>query len=312
MAALRLSISCGYYDRTLPLLDGRVKAEGIELAFDARPGVTIGAQEADVYETPLPSLIIERERSDRHRGIAVFPRRKFFHQLLLVGRDSPLRDLGDLRGKRIGLLRWYQHALGVWLRGHLKERWGIDAGEMEWFTERPDLVPLAAGKRVAVAIVPPERSLADMLVAGEIDVLLHEDARRILMTHGRALRRLFPQAKEAEAGYFHETGIFPINHVLAIKSEIVARRPWIAGRIVCAFEEAKRLALDELDRDTSFVSSPWMAPLLEDQERLLKRDLYPYGLEPNRAALEAIVRYLVEQGLISAPMALGEIFAAEG
>jgi len=311
MDPIRLSLSCGYYDRTLPLLDGRVKAEGIELQFDAKPGITIGSPEADIYEAPLPSLVMEREKTGTHRGIAIFPRRKFFHQLLLVRRESSIEGLSDLRGKRIGILRWFQHALGVWLRGYLSDRWGIGAEEMEWFTERPDLSRLRGAGKVTVTVIPRGRSLVEMLLNGEIDVLLHEDAHRILAAHGRALKRLFPQVMQAEAAYFHETGIFPINHVLAARKEVMADHPWIAGSLVRAFEEAKRVALDELDRDTSLVSTPWMAPLLEEQRDLLRRDMYRYGTESNRRELETILRYLHEQGLVARRMALEEIFAPE-
>lgn len=312
MDSVRLRVSCGYYDRTLPLLDGRAKTAGIELQISAQPGVTIGSPEADVYELPLPVLIMEREKADTHRGIAVFPRRKFFHQLLLVRRESSIKELRDLKGKRVGLLRWYQHALGVWLRGYLRDRWDIGAEEMEWFTERPDLSPLCGTSKVEVTVIPRKRSLIEMLLKGEIDILLHEDAHRILGTHGRELKRLFSEFKQAEAAYFHETEIFPINHALAVRREVVADHPWVAARLVRAFEEAKRIALDELERDTSLLSSPWVAPLLEEQQDLLKRDMYPYGLESNRRALETIVRYMHEQGHVSRRMAVEEIFAAEG
>ena len=81
--------------------------------------------------------------------------------------------------------------------------------------------------------------------------------------------------------------------------------------LIEAFERAKQIALDTLDGDNSLLSSPWVVHLLEEQYRFLKRDMFPYGLEPNRKELETHVRYLHDQGLISRVMGLEEIFVSE-
>lgn len=308
---MRLSISCGYYDRTLPVLDGSVKADGFELvAPPPRRGASIGSPDADIFETPLPAAIIRRDREHGPPAIAVFPRRKFFHQLLLTRSDSAITTLPDLRGRRVGLLRWYQHALGVWLRGCLKDRYDLSPGEIHWFTERQSLVPMGKFGNVPVTVIPSDKSLVRMLADGEIDILLHEDAHGIL-SRNSGLRRLLSDCKRAEAAYFQETAIFPINHVLVIKNDIVEKHPWVTFEILKVFEKAKRIALDLLDKDNSWIGSPWLHPALEEQAALLANDLYPYGVEPNRKTLQTLVRYLNDQGLISREMPLDEIFATE-
>lgn len=310
MDGVRLSLSCGYYDRTLAVLDGRVKPKGIELLLPPlQPGVTMGSPVADVYETALPALIIQRERANTHRGLPIFPRRKFFHQLLLCRNEAPIHRFEDFAGKKIGLLRWYQHALGVWLRGYLKHRYGIEPESMEWFTERPDLHP-PRGMAARIHLLSGQEDLAQMLAEGGLDILIHERAHAFLIERP-ALRRIFPDSKEREISYFRETGMFPINHVLAIRKEIAQNHPWVAASLVSAFEEAKRITLDALDGDNSLVSSPWVSYLLEEQYRDLRRDMFLYGLEANRKELEAHVLYLYEQGFISEIMPLEEIFVSE-
>jgi len=96
-----------------------------------------------------------------------------------------------------------------------------------------------------------------------------------------------------------------------IKRAVVDNHPWVVPNLTSAFEKAKQLALDTLDGDNSLLSSPWVVHILEEQYRLLKRDMFPYGLERNRKELETHVRYLHDQGLISRVMGLEEIFAAE-
>ncbi len=312
MAQLKLTLSCGYYDRTLPVLDGRVEAEAIQLvvASPIRPGTSMGSPDADVYEAANPALIIQKDSGASHLGLPIFPRRKFFHQLILTRNEARITSFEDFAGKKVGILRWYQHAMGVWLRGYLKEKYHMDPREIRWFTERQNLFPMDESKGVLVTLIPSGMSLVQMLVDGELDILCHESAHRMLLEN-QNLKRVFPDFKDAEVRYFKETGFFPINHVLVIKRAVVDNHPWVVLSLIEAFERAKQIALDTLDGDNSLLSSPWVVHLLEEQYRLLKRDMFPYGLEPNRKELETHVRYLHDQGLISRVMGLEEIFAAE-
>ncbi len=270
----------------------------------------MGSPDADIYEAAYPALLIQRDRGASHLGLPIFPRRKFFHQLMLTRGDSTISSFQDFAGKKVGVLRWYQHAMGVWLRGYLKDKYSIEAKEIHWFTERQNLFPIDESKGVSITLIPSGKSLVQILVDGELDILCHEDAHRILLQHNN-LKRIFPNFREAEASYFKETGFFPINHVLVIKKAIVEKDPWVVSRLIKAFEEAKQMALDTLDGDNSLFSSPWVGYLLEEQYRFLKRDMFPYGLDANRKELETYVRYLYQQGLISKVMELDEIFAPE-
>ena len=312
MAPLKITLSCGYYDRTLPLLDGRVEAEEIQLvvASPIRPGTSMGSPDADVYEAANPALIIQKDRGASHLGLPIFPRRKFFHQLILTRKEEKISSFEDFADKRVGILRWYQHAMGVWLRGYLKDNYRMDPKEIHWFTERQSLTPMDESKGVTITLIPEGKSLVQMLADGELDILCHENAHRMLLQY-QNLKRVFPNFKEAEASYFKETGFFPINHVLVIKKEIVDKNPWVVPNLMSAFEKAKQMALDTLDGDNSLLSSPWIAPLLEEQSRLLKRDMFPYGLEANRKELETHIGYLHDQGLISRILGLDEIYAPE-
>lgn len=245
-----------------------------------------------------------------HLPIAIFPRRKFTQQLLLTRKDSTITRFEDFAGKKVGVLRFYEHPLGVWLRGYLSDRYGIRPAHMRWFTDAENVFPLSELKGVEVTLTSRERTLVEMLREGELDILAHEDAHRILLAHPD-LRRLFPNFLDAEASFFAETGLFPSYHALVIKEGVVEQYRWVVASLIKAFEEAKRIALDALDRDNSLLSSPWAAHLLEQQYSLLRRDMYPYGLEASRKELETLLRYLYEQGLVSKVMPLEEIFASE-
>ena len=270
----------------------------------------MGSPEADVYEASITAALMQEHAERRHVPMAIFPRRKFTHQLLLTRKDSKIRGLADFAGKRVGILRWYEHPLGVWLRGDLSDRYGISPREIHWFTDGQNVFPLNQLAGVEVTLVPPGGDLVTMLISGEIDVLAQEDAYHILRQQP-SLRRVFPDFKEIEAGYFHETGIFPAYHLFMIERKIAEGHGWVAASLVRAFEEAKQLALTALERDNSLVTSPWVAGMLGEQCSLVKRDIYPYGLEANRKELETLLRYLYEQGLIPRRRTVEELFAKE-
>jgi 4,5-dihydroxyphthalate decarboxylase len=306
---VRLSLSCGVYDRTLPLLLGLVKPEGVELELPPLElGRGMGSPDADVYEMPVPGFIMRRAREDTHRALTIFVRRTFFHQLILVREDSDLRGLADLRGKRVGIMNWYQHAMGVWLRGHLQEAHGVAPEEIAWTTERLNAFPMSESSRVQITIKPADVTLPELLARGELDAIVHEQAHGFLAQYP-SLRRLFPNHRELETDYYRATGCFPLVHALVIRKELVAEHPGLADSLVRTFEESKRTYRDLMHRSNALVSVAWMDDWLEEEGRRLGPDPFAYGLERTRPEIERLVRYLCEQELIPAPLAVEEIFA---
>jgi 4,5-dihydroxyphthalate decarboxylase len=53
---------------------------------------------------------------------------------------------------------------------------------------------------------------------------------------------------------------------------------------------------------------PWMHAELDDIDAVFGGDPWPYGVEPNRPTLEALVRYLAEQGVIAKPPRVDDLF----
>ena len=69
----QLSLAVGAYDRTLPLVDGRVRAEGVELAAMTLPVEeifyrTATYREFDVSEMSLSSYALTLDRGSAVRG----------------------------------------------------------------------------------------------------------------------------------------------------------------------------------------------------------------------------------------------------
>ena len=53
---------------------------------------------------------------------------------------------------------------------------------------------------------------------------------------------------------------------------------------------------------------PWLTDLLARDRELLGHDWWPYGIARNRAAVDAVLRYLHEQGLTKRRLTIEEVF----
>jgi len=147
-----------------------------------------------------------------------------------------------------------------------------------------------------------------MLAEGEIPAMLSPTLPRRFVEGDKRIARLFPNYKKIELAYYRETGIFPIMHVTAIKQEIVDKYPWVATNLTKAFEEAKNIAYRRI-QNPRVVPLAWIRTAWEEQEEVLGPDPWVYGLGPaNRKNLEAVLRYTRQQGLISRPLSLDELF----
>jgi len=56
---------------------------------------------------------------------------------------------------------------------------------------------------------------------------------------------------------------------------------------------------------------PWLLPHVEETEKLMGRDFWPYGLAPNEHTLSTFLRYSYEQGLSKRQLTPRELFAPE-
>jgi 4,5-dihydroxyphthalate decarboxylase len=147
-----------------------------------------------------------------------------------------------------------------------------------------------------------------MLVEGEIDALIHPEIIRPILEKDTRVERLFPKYRDLEVDYYKRTGIFPIMHTTAIKQEIVDKHPWVPINLMQAFEEAKKVAYKRME-NPRIVPLAWFRHFWEEQEELLGTDPWVYGLgEINRRALQTLMQYSQEQGLIGRQLGLDELF----
>ncbi len=148
-----------------------------------------------------------------------------------------------------------------------------------------------------------------MLENGELDAFIAPRAPSCFLNGSPRVNRLFEDYVSVEKAYFQKTGIFPIMHVIAIRDEILERHPWVAQNLYQAFVEAKNKVYEGFNQTAALkVTLPWLVSEIEQTKKLMGEDFWPYGLQNNRATLEALVSYSYEQGLIKNKLSVEELF----
>ena len=135
-----------------------------------------------------------------------------------------------------------------------------------------------------------DRSLNDVLLAGEVDALI---TTRLPEGLGKGVRPLFTDVKAAERAYYDASGVFPIMHLLVLRREVYERDQTLARALYGAFLAAKRHSLERLyDIDALAVMVPWLVPEMAESFVVLGRDPWPYGCAANHNDFDVFLRYL--------------------
>ncbi|WP_300017579.1 ABC transporter substrate-binding protein [Pseudonocardia sp.] len=314
-----LTYAGAVYDRTRPLYDGSVRPEGVDLRY-----LETGIEELfwrqgryhefDAAEFSFGAYLAAAERPDRpFDAIPVFPSRAFRHSALYVRADSEIEKPEQLSGRTIGTPEWSMTA-SLWMRGILGEHYGVDLQSVQWRTGgleepgRQEKSPVVPPDRFDVGPLPEGTTLTGDLLDGSLDAVLTARPPRAFLAGDPRIRRLFPDFRTAELEYHRATGIVPIMHVVVVKRDVLERHPWVANNLRHAFELARQPATAQL-RDTAVCTSSlvWESAYAE-QERSLLGDPFAYGVDGNRATLDAVLRYAAEQGFTSRPLELAEVF----
>jgi 4,5-dihydroxyphthalate decarboxylase len=308
---LKLTIACGRYDRTQPLIDGRVEPEGVDLTYiPLRPGETfyrmLNHNEFNASEMSLSSYTILRSEGDtRFTAIPVFPSRVFRHSAIYLRADAKIATPADLKGKRVGVGD-YQMTAAVWVRGLLTHEYGVMPRDIEWVAGG-GVREIKAPDGVRIVAMPHDTTLEDMLDRGEIDALVSVMIPKGL---GKNVRRLFADPRAVESAYFKKTGIFPIMHTFVLKTRLYEENPWLAISFYRAFCRARDLAYRTMyDTDALSVSLPWVIDEVEESRKIFGTQIWDFSIEGSRPTLHALVAYLDEQGLSRRRMSVEELFA---
>jgi 4,5-dihydroxyphthalate decarboxylase len=323
---LELSIALTENALSRPLVEGRVAPQGMRLL-----PTTLHASEMywrqlrfgdfDVSEMSLSSLFIAASRGDMQwLALPVFTMRRFFHTGILVRSDAGIDQPSDLRGKRVGVPE-YQQTAAIWCRGILEYEFGVRPRDIQWFMERgPEkshggATGFTTPAGITLTRIPAETNIGEMLVRGELDATLLYINNANLVDRSRAdilasgkVRRLFADPEAEGRRYYAKTGLYPINHVVVVRSSLLDRHPWVALNLYSAFMAARA----RIEGEARDALKPLFETGLLDQAAKsgIAKDPMPYGFKQAKPVLDTIARYVQEQGLSGRLVQPESVFAA--
>jgi 4,5-dihydroxyphthalate decarboxylase len=321
MSQLPMTFACGLYDRMTALYTGEVRPEGIDLNFvavhDPRAlfDRMVARQEFDASEMSASEYVTRSARGQSpFIALPVFPSRMFRHGFITVD-TRVVKTPKDLEGKRIGI-QLYTMTAAIWIRGLLQHDHGVDLSTVEWVEGameepgrhgNPTVLPTL--KPISIVANSSGKSLSQLLESGDIHAIIAADVPSCIRRCAH-VQRLFPDFREAEKAYYRRTKIFPIMHLVVLRREFYEQHPFVATSLFNALEQSKALA----QRRMRYIGAlrymlPWLPAELDEIDEVFGGDPWPYGVEPNRVTLEALVRYLVDQSMIAQPVKVDDLFA---
>jgi 4,5-dihydroxyphthalate decarboxylase len=320
MPALPITFACGLYDRVLALQTGEIKVPGIDLNFLVMDNPRQifdrmnNGLEFDACEMSS-SEFISRYAANKlpYVALPVFVSRVFRHGFIVVNRKH-VTSAKDLAGKRIGVPLYTQTA-ALFVRGLMQHDLGVDLSGIEWVQGavnepgaygNPAVMPML--KPVKITPNQSGKSLSQLLESGEIQAIIGSTIPEALSHHPDVVR-LFPDYRAREQDYFRRTKIFPIMHLIVVRNDVYERHPEVAASLYQALNASKNRAWERMRfSGTLRYMLPWLPDDVAEIDEIFGGDCWPYGVEPNRPTLEALVTYMVEQGLIPERIPVEKLF----
>jgi 4,5-dihydroxyphthalate decarboxylase len=317
MSKLQLTMAVSQYDHVIDIALKRVEVEGIDLNVMELPlhdifQRTVGFADFDIAEMSMAKYVSMRSQGDdRMIALPVFLSRVARHSAIYVRRER-IRTAADFAGKRIGVPEWAQTA-AVYGRGVLAHELGVDLRSIKWVQAglgqagRAEKVPLKLPAGLELTAVS-DRSLTQMLDAGNLDGIVAASPPTCFHTNPQVVR-FYENPTEAEMAYAKTTKIMPIMHGLVVRKSVLDAAPWVAGNLFNAFDAARKNSLKRIcDPGVTCVPLPWLADAVSRAQDVMGKDVWPYGIEPNRPTLEAFLQFAYEQGVCHRLMKPEELF----
>jgi len=318
----RLKMAIADYGHTRVLKSGAVPIKGVEPDF-VQVVPIIGAfrrmvrdVEFDVCEMAPTTYMIARALGAPFIALPIFLMRRFHHGGFVVRPDSGIRVPKDLEGKKVGV-RAYSVTTGVWTRGIFINEYGLYSSMVTWVVDDEEHVTtLKLPPNVVHA--PEGKSLQGMMRAGEIQAgfsgpagvgragppISGWDKASQSAAAADTYPELIADVEQVEADWYRRSGIYPIHGLIVVKDEHIKRYPGLARSLMDAFVAAKRPYLESLARGQGDAA--------EDKRYRkflsLMSDPLPYGMAANRASIEALVTYSLQQKLIPSRPQLNQVF----
>jgi len=257
--------------------------------------------EFDVCEMAVTAYLTAKAYGKPFTALPVFVMRQFPHALMVYNVKSGIASPKDLEGKKVGI-RAYTVTTGVWGRGILATKYGVDLDKITWVAveeEHVEEYQNACPPNVTYRI---GGNLQEMVATGELAAAIG-----VRPVDSPDVKPLIPDGADAAAAWYRETGIYPINHMVVVRDSLLQSQPELGPQLFNAFKEAKEAFLAQLDLAGELSAD---AQALAHRRNVVGNDPLPYGLQRNRKAVEAIIQLAQDQKILQQKVKAEEMFAS--
>jgi len=300
---LTLKTAIGSYGHTKALKDGKIAPRGAELEFEEVSPI-IGAfrrmcrgLEFDVCEMAITTYLCAKANNLPFTAIPVFLVRAFHNGAVQINTDAGINAPKDLERKKVGVRAWTV-TTGVWAKDILRTEHGVDLDTIDWV--------VADEEHVQQYQLPPNvfmqtgANLGELLAGGDLAAAIG-----IPKVDAPNVKPLVDNANAAAAEWYKKTGVYPINHTLVVKDELLGANPSLGKDLYDAFKQAR----DEYAAGLASSTDEADAGMKRTAE-MVGGDPLPYGIEANRKAMEAIIAAAQSQHILTAPTRVEDVFVA--
>jgi 4,5-dihydroxyphthalate decarboxylase len=245
--------------------------------------------EYDVCEMAFTTYLCAKAYGKPLTALPIFLVRAFHHGAIARSTTAALSPK-DLEGRKVGVNRGYTVTTGVWARGILQDQYGVDLRRVTWVLSGDEHV---AEYRPPANVVPMEQGqdLAGLVAAGELAAGIG------LAADQPGLEPLIPGAEQAGFEALRRSGLYPINHLIVVRNDLLDAHPDLAADVFVAFAEAKNRYTERLRRHDIQDLTPTDL-MYQRVMAITGTDPLPYGIEPNRAMIDQLIRHAVSQQIL--------------
>lgn len=286
--------------------DGSVKPKNFEFDFEEVPILVqafrrmVRNLEFDVCEMAITTYLCAKEHGKKFTALPIFLVRGFHQEAIFVNAESNIKSPQDLQGGKVGVNRGYTVTTGVWARGILGESYGVDLNSITWVLSGDEHV--AEYKAPSnVTSMGKDTTLEEMLINGEIDAAIGIESSNPI------IKPLIDDATEVGFKSLKETGLYPINHLVVVKDQLIAEYPDLAEDVFSAFATAKHMYVEKL-RAGDIPQPNKTDQMYRRVMEVTGADPLPYGIEPNRFNIEKLIDYAMGQSIITRRPSMEEVF----
>jgi len=306
MAEITLTAVTRTQGSTQALKDGSVRPDRFALRFEEVPVLIqafrrmVRTLDFDVTEMAFSTYLCAKAHGKPFTALPVFLVRGFHHGAITRSAAAGPIEPKELEGQRAGVNRGYTVTTGVWARGILADQYGVDLDRVTWVLSGDEHVAEYQPPPNVVPVVPG-RDVPDMVATGELAAGIGIPGERPDVVP------LLPGAGQAGYDALRQHGLYPINHLVVVKDSLLAAHPGLAEDLFAAYAEAKNRYVARLR--AGGIADPGPADRMYARVmELTGADPLPYGIAPNRAMIDQLVRHTVSQHILDKPYAAEELF----